>query len=244
MKECINCFFIGELIDFPCNRNICNKCLKIESRKYYINNKERIKHRVKNRYENKKEEIKIYKDKYNSENYNKEYHKKYRESKREEIKEIKKIWYIENKDKVKKYQQENKEYFSLKKKENRDKNKDYYNLLNRKYIKEKKENNYLYKLTCSIRCLISQSFKGQYTKKSKKTTSILGCSFEEFKIHIENQFTNDMNWDNYAIYWQLDHKVPISWAKDENDVYKLNHYTNFRPLYWRDNISKGNRRCD
>lgn len=96
-----------------------------------------------------------------------------------------------------------------------------------------------------IRTLISQSFKGQFTKKSKKTIEILGCnSFDEFKIHIESKFTDEMNWGNYASYWQLDHKTPISLAKNEKEVYELNHYTNFQPMYWKDNISKGNRRSD
>jgi hypothetical protein len=86
--------------------------------------------------------------------------------------------------------------------------------------------------------------RGQYTKKSKKTIQILGCSFEEFKVYIESQFTEEMCWENYATYWQLDHKTPISWAKNENEVYELNHYTNFQPLHWKENISKGNKRSD
>jgi hypothetical protein len=53
-----------------------------------------------------------------------------------------------------------------------------------------------------------------------------------------------MYWENYADYWQLDHKIPISWAKNEEEVYELNHYTNFQPLFWKENISKGNRRSD
>ena len=85
------------------------------------------------------------------------------------------------------------------------------------------------------------SFKLQYTKKAKKTTEILGCDFETFKEHIESQFNENMNWDNYATYWQLDHKTPVSWAKTEGEVYELNHYTNFQPLYWVENYTKGNR---
>ena len=53
-----------------------------------------------------------------------------------------------------------------------------------------------------------------------------------------------MNWDNYASYWQLDHKIPISWSNTELEVYELNKYTNFQPLYWKDNITKGNRWSD
>ena len=141
----------------------------------------------------------------------------------------------------KQYRANNKEHLTEYAKDWREKNKDYLNEKNREYIKKRKENDPLFKLTCSIRTLITQSFKGQFTTKAKKTIEILGCDFETFKEHIETQFTDDMNWDNYASYWQLDHKTPISWSECEEDVYKLNHYTNFQPLFWKDNISKGNR---
>ena len=49
-----------------------------------------------------------------------------------------------------------------------------------------------------------------------------------------------MTWSNYG-EWHLDHKVPISWAKSEEEVYKLSHYTNFQPLWMNDNLSKDNR---
>ena len=50
-----------------------------------------------------------------------------------------------------------------------------------------------------------------------------------------------MNWDNQGSYWHMDHKKPISLAMNEEEVYELNHYTNFQPLYWEDNLSKGNK---
>jgi len=33
---------------------------------------------------------------------------------------------------------------------------------------------------------------------------------------------------NYG--WDIDHIIPISTAKTEDDVYKLNYYTNLQPL--------------
>ena len=73
--------------------------------------------------------------------------------------------------------------------------------------------------------------------KSNSSENILGCSFEHFKIHLESQFEHWMCWDNYGLYngelnygWDLDHIIPISSASTEEDIYKLNHYTNFQPL--------------
>jgi len=47
-----------------------------------------------------------------------------------------------------------------------------------------------------------------------------------------------MSWSNQGTYWHMDHIIPISSAKKEEDLYRLNHYTNFQPLYWLDNLKK------
>lgn len=261
MKKCNKCLEEKEISDFPKKGGKCKKCIsdykkeysikntnriKDSKKRYYLENKDFVKSRVKIYSEENKEKIKDYKKEYNQENYDSSYHKDYREKNKELISIKRKEYYQKNKEKVKQkvrnYISENRDFVNQRKKENRDKNKDYHNERNREYVKNRKENDPLYRLICSIRTLITQSFKGQFTRKSKKTLQILGCSFEEFKIHIESLFTEEMNWSNYATYWQLDHKTPISWAKNEEDVYKLNHYTNFQPMYWKDNISKGNRR--
>ena len=75
-----------------------------------------------------------------------------------------------------------------------------------------------------------------YSKKTK-THQILGCSFEEFRDHIEKQFEPWMNWGNHGKYngqpnfgWDFDHIIPHSSAVTEEEVIKLNHYTNLQPL--------------
>ena len=49
-----------------------------------------------------------------------------------------------------------------------------------------------------------------------------------------------MNWGNYG-KWHLDHIIPISFAKNEEGVKKINHYTNFQPLEATENIVKRNK---
>lgn len=107
------------------------------------------------------------------------------------------------------------------------------------YYQSKKEC-ILFKLMSRIRCLIGSSIRRQGYDKKMKTKEILGVDFLEFKIYIESQFKEGMSWENHG-EWHLDHKIPISWAKSEEDVYKLNHYTNFQPLWKLENLSKGNR---
>jgi hypothetical protein len=160
----------------------------------------------------------------------KEYNKLYREKYRDELIQYCKDWRIENEDKVKKqrkkHYQENKEEIVKK---------------NYEYCKYKTSTDSLYKLRRGIRALILVSFRNQFTTKAKKTIEILGCSFEEFKLHLESQFDDKMNWENQGTYWHMDHIIPISSAQTEEDVYRLNHYTNFQPLYWEDNLKKSNK---
>ena len=67
---------------------------------------------------------------------------------------------------------------------------------------------------------------------------------------LENKFEIWMNWENYGKYeignynvgWDLDHIIPISSAKTEEDIILLNHHTNLQPLCSKINrdIKKGN----
>jgi predicted transcriptional regulator/Uri superfamily endonuclease len=98
----------------------------------------------------------------------------------------------------------------------------------------------LYSIKERIRCLIKISISNMnYTKKSK-TCQILGCSFEEFKRHIERQFKKGMAWENRSL-WHIDHVIPVSSAKTEEEIILLNHFTNLRPIWAAENFSKGNK---
>ena len=161
--------------------------------------------------------------------YHKEYHRKYHKDNKEELNIYCKQWRDENKEKIK-------EQRRLHYKENKEK------IVKRNYEYHKKRmKDPLFKLTRSIRSLILISFKGKFTEKSKKTTEILGCNFQEFKIYLESKFDENMTWENHGTYWHIDHIKPISLAKNKKEVYDLNHYSNFQPLYWKDNLSKGNK---
>jgi hypothetical protein len=77
---------------------------------------------------------------------------------------------------------------------------------------------------------------------SDNTMSIVGCTLDELKKHIENQFTEKMSWNNWNQFgWHLDHKYPLSKAKTEEEYFNLCHYTNLQPLWWEENLSKSNK---
>ena len=75
-----------------------------------------------------------------------------------------------------------------------------------------------------------------FTKRSK-TGDILGCSWIEFKEYLESKFYNDMNWNNKD-KWDIDHIIPCVSAKNEEDLLKLQHYTNLQPLWKTDHKKK------
>ncbi|MGA2028887.1 MAG: hypothetical protein ABSG87_02295 [Verrucomicrobiota bacterium] len=76
--------------------------------------------------------------------------------------------------------------------------------------------------------------------KSAPTLTLLGCSLEQFKSHLESQFTRGMNWKNYGRAWHIDHKEPCSsfdLSKPE-DQRRCFHYSNLQPLGAKDNWCK------
>lgn len=189
--------------------------IKAYKRQWYLDNKERTKERS-------KELKKVYKEA-NSDKIkqqSKEYH--------ERTKELKKTYYETNKEHIKtrqkKFRQENWELIRQREKE----------------AQIKKRQDPFYKLKDSIRNRIRASMKSKGFSKNNKTLEILGCSFEEFKLHMENQFEDWMTWDNHGNpkdgilepnkTWDIDHIEPIITAKTEDDIIRLNHYTNLQPL--------------
>jgi len=177
---------------------------KVKRSEHYNNNKDKNKDKIKirrrNHYLNNKE-------KENKQS------KEYKEKNRENINKYAIDYYYTNKDTEK------------------------YKETKRNYYKNRLDNDTLYKIRHYLTCMLGTYFRnGGFTKKTR-TYEILGCSFEEFKSHLESKFELWMNWENRGLYngevnygWDLDHIIPISSAETEEDIIKLNHYTNLRPL--------------
>lgn len=231
----------------------CSKCKEVKELKEFNKHnksKDGLEYRCKScniLYYNLNKDKYIKKDK-------KEYLKKYNEKNKEliksknqknifKLKEYRKNYYKINKDKKIKNKNYEKNYYY----NNKEKILEYgkiWRIYNKDNLKQKRKEKYnsdiLFRLSVNLRNSISISFKKILKNgkcKSKKTKEILGCSFEDFKIYIECQFLNWMDFNNYGLYngefnygWDLDHIIPISSAKTEDDLIKLNHYTNFQPL--------------
>jgi len=218
MKTCGKCKIEKELIEFPKHsgnkdgyRNYCKICYYQIRKEYYKEYRLKNKEHYKEYYKKNKKILCIKQKEYNLKN-------------KEKIKNYNQIYYLKNIEHKKKLFKE----YNLKNKEKRN-----------NYYKEKRKNNSFFKLTSNIRSLISFSIKRNGYSKKSKTFNILCCTPIEFKQHLEKQFTNGMNWENQG-EWHLDHIYPISLAKDEEELLRLNHYTNFQPLWAEENFSKSN----
>jgi hypothetical protein len=217
MKKCSNCSIEKEIGEFYLDKgkpnSQCKECIKIKTKKNKENNKEKYQ----------------------------KYFKEYQQKNKEELKEYKRNNYLQNQEKIKErtkdYYERNKEECNRKSSERNRNNRDRINELGRIRNKDKRDNDPLYRLSNNIRTAIWSSIKKTGYKKESNTYNILGCSYEEFIIHIERQFEPWMNWNNYGKYngdfnygWDIDHMIPVTSAKTEEEIIKRNHYTNLQPL--------------
>ena len=245
----------------------CKKCRK----EYYKANADKIKEYYKANADKLKEyqkanadKLKEYRKEYRKTNADKikEGKKKYRKTNAYKIKEYQKQYRKANADKIKEYQKANadklkeyrKKYKKKYRKANSDKIKEYkkkYRKANedkikeyrKEYSKNRLKNDPVFKFKHILRSNIGNTFKracnGAYVKKSK-TLDILGCDIEFFMRYISSKFQKGMTFENHG-EWHLDHIIPISKANTKEDIIRLNHYTNFQPLWAEDNLTKSDK---
>jgi hypothetical protein len=160
---------------------------------------------------------------------------------REQYLEYKKEYYLENKEKLskvkKEYRKENSEKIRMKNKKYRDDNIEKVRENRRMRYKERVKSDLLYVLKRAISSSIRKSLNDKKLTKEQRTEYILGCTIIDFQIYLEGKFEDWMTWKNRGLYngelyygWDIDHKIPLSTAKTEDDIIKLNHFTNFQPL--------------
>lgn len=218
-------------------------------KEYYENNKEKYSELNKKYYNENKESILERHKEYQEENKEKykEYYDKYKKT--DKAKERNKRYSFNNKELIKKRKSEYNSKVCVKEKlkEYRENNKERINITRSEWSKNKFKYDMVFRLKLLISSSIRKAFNTNKLKKNGRTEIILGKSFEEFKLYLESKFEPWMNWDNQGLYngelnygWDIDHIIPISSAKNEDDIVKLNHYTNLQPLcsYTNRNIKR------
>ncbi len=105
-------------------------------------------------------------------------------------------------------------------------------------MRERKQNQFI---ADRLRQRIIHALKGE--TKSASTRALLGCSFEQFRLHMESQFSRKMNWANYGSFWQIDHREPCaSFDLSKPDQQRICfHFSNLQPLEAGENFKKRDR---
>ena len=117
-----------------------------------------------------------------------------------------------------------------------------FNKKHNEYQKNRRKTDISYKLALNIRTRLWWVLKTGY--KSRTIPNLLGCSIEFFKGYIEGKFTNGMTWDNYGkTGWEMDHILPCAKfdLTNEIELHQCFHYSNYQPLWSRENAIKNDR---
>ena len=142
--------------------------------------------------------------------------------------------------KQREYREKKKEEIALKRKKYTKHNKNKLLEKQREYEYNRYHNDLKYRITKNIRSRTYSAFKAKGINKNTKTLDMLGCTKQELIKHIESQFKQGMSWDNKS-EWHIDHIIPLSSAKNENELIKLSHYKNLQPLWEIENKIKSNK---
>ena len=160
------------------------------------------------------------------------------------LRKDKKEWHKNNPEHVKKYKREyyhkNKEQELAACKRYYQKNKDIIIKRVYKHKKRRLQHDPIFRITENLRRRLNHALAG--TSKSQETMELLGCSPEELKQYLEQQFQDGMTFENYG-EWQIDHikpcsKFDLSQPKQQRECF---HYSNLQPLWKRDNLRKSNK---
>lgn len=110
--------------------------------------------------------------------------------------------------------------------------------------KLRREINPSYRLRANLNARLKQICHAIKQNKTDSVIKLIGCSMNDFRLHLESQFKEGMSWDNYGNgegKWCMDHIIPccaFDLTKEEEQL-KCYHYTNVQPLWWEENLSKG-----
>ncbi len=120
------------------------------------------------------------------------------------------------------------------KKQNRSKLREYDN----SYKKKRRQQDPIFKMRHNIRTRFTKLMNGQI--KDKKFEEIIGLSPAALLDYLEQFFEPGMTRENNTkLGWHIDHTIPLSSATTIEEMYKLWHHTNLRPMWAHDNWSKG-----
>lgn len=118
-------------------------------------------------------------------------------------------------------------------------NKDKINETRRKYTSKKMENPEE-RLKRNLKTLLCIKLKNNKTKKS---SFYLDENIENIRKWLEFNWNDEMSWENYGKYWEIDHSLPINCfdMKNDKEVKICFSWMNLMPLSKTINLKKFNK---
>jgi len=110
------------------------------------------------------------------------------------------------------------------------------------YLKRLRKENLKFRLDQNMSNFIRQSLKSK--KAGRSWEKLVGYTLEDLMKHLEKQFDDKMNWENYGSYWQIDHIKPKSLFKytspNDPEFKECWSLKNLQPLEKTANLKKCN----
>lgn len=101
-----------------------------------------------------------------------------------------------------------------------------------------------FRLVGNLRSRLTLALKSR--AKTDRTSDLLGCSLESFRLYLESKFESGMSWQNYGKglgKWNIDHIIPCSifdLARPEHQK-RCFHFSNLQPMWFEENVKKSNK---
>jgi len=171
---------------------------------------------------------------------------KRRREKKDKVKvnERARLWRKKNKtqhnSKEREYYQKNKDSINAKRREAY-KNNPELRKKNSERVSNYRKNNITYRINSYISTAVRDRIKD---KNNSKVFDLLDYSLQDLMSHLEAQFQEGMTWENHG-EWHIDHIRPVCsfnfTSKHDKEFKECWALFNLRPLWAKDNLSKGGR---
>jgi len=215
----------------------CKNCKNASNNIYNNKNKEKQLQRQREDYEKNPEKYQNKRD--NNKEYQKKYNQQWRAKNPEKIKKNNREWIENNREanklRCRRWYENHIDYIKQYKLTHKDL------LVGERFYKRYQED-LLFRIKVQLRNRLRSAIKGGY--KTGSAVGDLGCSVEDFKQYIERQFADGMSWDNWGVFgWHLDHIRPLDSfdLSIREEFLQACNYTNLRPIWSKENLTKGNK---
>ncbi len=165
-------------------------------------------------------------------------HRQYYYNNKDTVSTKQRDYYHANSNKVlvrqKQYNAQNAEVIKVYNKKYKKENRIKFNLKNT----TKRKQNIQFRISCNLRTRLHHAMRSK--NKIGSAVGDLGCTSEFLTKHLAAQFSSYMTWDNYGIFWQIDHIIPLCHfdLTKRDQFLEACNYKNLRPLEIQEHKTK------